>query len=188
MDGDLALLFDSAWCPDPVPDGYDGCLAYAGGTSASHAWTQAELDRVAHLPRLVTWVPTPGADSPRHAAASFRQWLGDHGVPARHDEPRVHVLWDLETGREPDPAWVSTACDYLRSAGYDNLIYGSPGWVLGQPRRAGYLVANPTGVPHLYQAPGVVGTQYAWNVPVAGGVIDQDVIVRRLLRRLWQPA
>lgn len=189
-DAATAELFDGAWCPDPVPDGFDGCMVYAGGSSATHAWEPAELDRVAHLPRLVTWVPTPGADNPRQSAIQFRQWLGDHKVPtaAENGGQHVRVQWDCETGTEPDPRWVTIACDYLHSAGYFNLIYGSPAWLFGQPSRAGYVVANPTGVPHLYDHADVAGTQWVWNVKVPGGVIDKTQIRRTLLSKLWMPA
>jgi hypothetical protein len=188
-DDRLERGFDSAFCPDPVPDGYRWCMAYAGGSSALHAWTAAELRRTRHLPRLAAWVPTPGSDNPRQAAIGFRQWLGDHGVPPAHENggKHVRVLWDLETGVEPDPRWVNIACGHLHSAGYFNWIYGSPGWIFGQPQRAGYLVADPDGQATLYPHTGVIGKQYKWNIRVPGGVIDEDVLLASLVPRLWQP-
>jgi hypothetical protein len=191
-DPGLAHGFDAAYCPDPIPAGYTWCMVYAGGSSAARpdGWTTAELARVEHLPRLPVWVPTPGSDNPRQAAIMFRQWLGDHGVPAAQENggEHVRVMWDLETGTEPDPRWVTIAADYLLQAGYFNLIYGSPSWLFGQPRRAGYMVADPDGIPLLYPHAGVVGTQYAWNVATPGGPIDANVLLAGVRQRLWQPA
>src|SRR5215470_12120305 len=85
-------MFDAAHCPDPVPTGYDVAAVYAGGSSATHAWSQAELDRVAHLLRLPVWVPTPGHENPEHVAGEFVVWLREHGVPNSQEAGHpVHV-------------------------------------------------------------------------------------------------
>jgi hypothetical protein len=189
--GQLAHGFDAAYCPDPLPFDYTWCMVYAGGSSAARpdGWTSDELARVEHLPRLPVWVPTPGSDNPRQAAMQFRQWLRDHGVPTAQENggQHVRVLWDLETGKEPDPQWVTIAADYLHQD-YFNLIYGSPSWLFRQPRRAGYMVADPDGIPLLYPHAGGVGKQYAWNVPTPGGPVDANVLLAGVRQRLWQPA
>ena len=185
---EVELGFDAEFCPDPVPAGYRWCMVYAGGTSATRAWDDAELARVAHLPRLPVWVPTPGSDDPVAAGEAFVDWLTAHKVPSIKASGRpCHVLTDLETGTEPDPKWVNVFADQLANAGYWNLEYGSISTILAQPVRSGYVVANPTGMPHLYPHAGVVGTQFAFDVRVPGGLIDQDVLDVFKARQLWMP-
>lgn len=186
----VASMFDAETCPDPVPDHYDACMVYAGGSSAAHAWSEAELARVAHLPRLPVWVPTPGHEGALAAADAFLAWLTEHGVPGRaHAQDRpVHVMWDMETGKEPDAAWLDKAADHLAKHGYWNLVYGSTSTLFGQPARDGYVVANPTGQPHMFQRAHVRATQYAFDVHVPGGIIDQTLITRELVNQLWTPA
>lgn len=178
--------FDAEFCPDPIPRGYPLCMVYIGGTSAAHVWTDAEIARVAHLRKLPIWVPTPGMDDPKTAGQHCAARLKALGVPtsakARHP---VHVMWDLETGTEPDPAWVDRACRQTAEAGYWNVIYGSVGTIFGQPERDGYIVANPTGHPHMYARAGVKATQYAFNVKTPGGLIDQSLVSADLALQLW---
>lgn len=182
--------FDAAHCPNPIPGGYRWAMVYAGGSSATHAWTQAELDRVKHLPRLPVWVPTPGDEDPVSVADEFLAWLAGHKVPPISAAPHrpVHVMWDMETGQEPDAAWLNRAADRMAAHGYWNLVYGSISTLFAQPVRAGYIVANPTGQPHMYAHPGARGTQWADNVKIPGGLIDQDVLDRDTVGQLWMPA
>lgn len=180
---------DAEYCPDPLPKAARWWMVYAGGSSAAHAWEADELARVAHLPRLPVWVPTPGLDDPHTAASQFISWLQGHGVPALSQATgeRTRVMWDMERGKQPDPAWLDVAADALRAAGYRSLVYGSLDTLLQQPARAGYVVANPTRQAHLYQHPYVVATQYDDDVPVTGGRVDLDVATSQLVRQLWLP-
>lgn len=191
-------IWDSAYCPPVIPAGFDGCMVYAGGSSYSgvasgirpDGWTAEDLSRLPEgYAKLVVWVPTPGRDNPRQAARMFLDWLQRHRVPtARENEGRhIRLLWDLETGVEPDPHFLNVSAGYMLSAGYFNLSYGSDSWAFGQPQRAGYIVAEPTGEPHMNQHPGVIGDQYAWNVAVpGGGRIDITMVDRGLLNVLWK--
>lgn len=186
---DTVLMFDASHCPSPVPQGYAACMGYAGGSSAAHEWTPDEWARVAHLPRLPVWVPTPGRDNPRQAALAFARRLTELGVPRADQQGGRHVrcLWDMETGTEPDPGWLDIAADVLHARGYFSLSYGSTSWAFGQTRRAGYFPADPTGVPHLYDHDNVVGTQFRWGVLTDGGIIDESLITTDLLPNLWMP-
>lgn len=187
---DTASMFDAEFCPDPIPAGYDAALVYAGGSSAAHPWEPAELALVAHLPRLPTWVPTAGTDDPQAAAEAFLAWLSDHGVPAVNPVTGAHqlVMWDAETGQDMNHRWFKQACDHMSSAGYFNLVYGSISTLFALPARSGYMVANPTGAPHMYLRPEVAGTQYTFNKPTQGGKIDQWALVREIVHQFWQPA
>jgi len=185
--------FDAEFCPDPVPSGYSWCMVYAGGSSAAHVWTAAELARVAHLPRLPVLVPTPGVDVPETAAAEFLDWLQAEQVsPGNQFGVRQLVLWDLETGKAggDDPGWYKTAANLLAARGYDNASYGSVDTLFGAqplPIRSGFVVADWTGTPHLYQAAGVLGTQYATDVETSGGAIDISVLSSAAMGQLWRP-
>lgn len=191
LPGDVATVeaFDSEVCPDTIPSWAEACFFYAGGSSAAAVWPTDQLQRVEHLPRGPIWVPTPGRDDPRKVAAEAARDLRLLGVPASDtgpDQP-VHLFWDLETGREPDPDWYRVAADRLHQHGYHSVSYGSLGYLFSYERRAGYWCADPSGVPHLTPHADVVAEQYAWNVIVPGGRINRDLIVRDMLPGLWQP-
>jgi hypothetical protein len=185
-----ALGFDAAECPDPVPQEINGmrvawCEVYIGGSSAFRTWTDAEIARVAHLPKLPVWVPTPGSDNPRQAAGACLTALRAHGVPA-FASPYRAVMVDLETGIEPDPGWLGLFRDRILAGGYDTMPYGSTAWIFGYPKYTGYIVADYTGKPVLYPHPGVAGTQYAAEVPVPGGTVDLDVLDTLFLPHLGE--
>lgn len=191
------FLWDAAYCPDVIPSGFNGCLVYAGGSSYSgvtsgirpDGWDASDLARLPEgYHKLITWVPTPGRDNPREAARMFLSWLVRHNVPTHKENGGryIRLLWDLETGVEPDPHFLNVAAGYMFSAGYFNLSYGSPDWAFGQPQRAGYITANPTGNPHIMAHDGEVGTQYAWNVLTPAGYrVDLDMVDEGLLPVLW---
>lgn len=187
---DTVEMFDAERCPDPVPAGYPACLVYAGGTAAAHAWDEAERARVAHLHNLPTWVPNPAVDDPTAAAEAFVVWLIDNAYTPVVDGTDEHqaVLWDMETAGHADARWLDKACDHLAAAGYWNLVYGSTSTLFGLPERDGYVVADPTGAPHMYLHPAARATQHTWNVHVAGGTIDESAAAKDLLRQLRQPA
>jgi hypothetical protein len=184
--------WDAATCPDPAPKQISGnsieyAGGYLGGSSAFRTWAVGEWQRAsdAYGRVLPIWVPTPGSDNPRQVGLAAIDALRAAGVP-NHATPWRVLMWDLETGVEPSPAWLTTAADTLANAGYGSLIYGSPGGshVLSYPRRTGYVVADWNGRPTLYPAAGVVGTQYAANVTVPGGVVDLDVMEETMLAHL----
>ena len=188
----LVYGWDAATCPDPAPKRVgdypiDYAAGYLGGSSAFRTWTVPEWQRAsdAYGRVLPIWVPTPGVDNPRQAAKAAIDALRTAGVPD-HAEPWRVLMWDLETGTEPAPAWLTTAANALAAAGYGSLVYGSPEGsdVLSYPRRSGYVVADFTGRPVLYPAPGVVATQFAAEVAVPGGVVDLDVMDETMLPHL----
>ncbi len=186
---DTAPVWDASHCPNPLPDGYAACMGYLGGSSAAHEWTNEEWDAVRHMPRLPVWVPTPGVDNPRQSALACVRRLAELGVPRADQQGGRHVtvLWDLETGTEPDPGWANHAADVLLAHGYFNLIYGSTAWIFGNPSRAGYVVADPTGSAHMYLHPDVSGTQYAWGIQTAGGAIDASLFTLDAIAKFWRP-
>ncbi len=178
--------WDAAFCPDPAPDqddGYTWCEVYIGGSSATRrdGWNTTERARVADLPKLPVWVPTPGADNPRQTALACVEALRVLGYPA-FATPWKAVMWDMETGMLPDPPWFRIAHGVIMAAGYGTVSYGSQGWVFGEPNYLGMIVADPDGDPdfQLLRAahPGarIVGKQYRWGVQTPGGVIDQNAL------------
>lgn len=184
--------WDAAFCPDPAPTEINNrhisfAAGYLGGSSAYRSWTEGEWQRASDtLGRVLPiWVPTPGVDNPRQAALNAIAALKAAGVPA-YATPWRALMWDLETGVEPSPAWLTTAANTLASSGYDSLIYGSlsGSQVLSYPRRSGYIVADYDGVASLYPAAGVVGKQYSANVTVSGGQVDLDVMDESMLAHL----
>lgn len=187
---DLVIVWDAEFCPDPIPDNLAACMIYIGGSSAAHVWDADELARVAHLPRLPIWVPTPGQENPRHVAALADRRMTELGIPRglTGDGDKAGLMWDMETGKEPDPRWLELAADRLTRRGRANLPYGSPDTVFAYEDRAGYVVATDSGAPNPYPHPDVLGTQYAFDVPTPGGLVDLSVFTKDSLRYFWQPA
>lgn len=181
--------WDSAFCPDPAPTGYDWAEVYIGGSSATHRWDDQELARVEHMPRLPVWVPTPGYESPRQVALQAAARMRALGIVEGPGSCGEHpcLMWDIETGKFPDPDWYNTAADVLWSQGYGNIGYGSLSTCQQLPVRSGLIIALPGTPPVVDTLPGQVGTQYRWGVPVQGGKIDQDVLRASAMKLLWQP-
>lgn len=182
-------VWDRSHCPDPLPDGYGACGVYIGGSSASHAWTDAELARVAHLPRLPIWVPTPGLENPRQVAMQALRRLRDLNVPPVTGVcgQRQVLVWDMETGRDTDAGWLDIAANYLHAHGYLNWVYASLSVITLLPSRAGRWLALPDGLNRLTGLGDEVGKQYRWAVATPGGTIDASVFRETSLAHFWQP-
>lgn len=203
--------FDAAFLPRPVPRGFTWCVAYAGGSSALHPWTDEDIAAVAlaGLRVLPAWVPTAATDDPARAAREFVTWLDDHHVPRG-----AAVTPDMETDTgTADSEWLRRFCDVLaappgaRGAGALNFPYGSLDTVFGLPGRSGRFVADWTGVPHLVQAEAAPACQYAAGRPAdAAGAwvldadrtaarqrasstaqIDLDVAAKWAVQLMWRP-
>jgi hypothetical protein len=171
--------FDAAYCPNPVPTPaeYEVVSFYIGGSSAYHVWTAGERALIKGRITLPIWVPSPNFDNPTQAAKGVAATMHALGIPSGATPYRA-VMWDMETSENSE--WMTLAADKLASLGYDSLVYGSEGSVFELPARSGYIVANPTGEPHMFDYPGVVGTQYAWGVQVTGGQVDADLYLSTL--------
>jgi hypothetical protein len=162
---------------------------YVGGSSAYRVWTNQERRRLANsrLRAMPIWVPTPGTDNPRQVALQAAEALKAAGIPSGASPYRA-MLWDMETGTEPDPHWLTIAANTLAGRGYDNMSYGSVegSGIFSEPQRLGYIVALWDGRATLYPHPGAVGKQYAGNVDVPGGQVDLDVLDDSILAHLGE--
>jgi hypothetical protein len=190
----MSVVFgwDAAFCPDPPPTEINGeRMSYAGfylgGSSAFHIWTDEERRRLAAsgLRCMPIWVPTPGFENPRQVALAAVAAMRAVGIP-HHAAPWRVLMWDFETGIEPDPPWLNIAADTLASRGYGSLVYGSPlgSGLFSYAARTGYMVADFDGRPTLYPHPHVVGKQYQAGVAVPGGEVDLDVVDSSILAHL----
>jgi hypothetical protein len=188
----LAYGWDASSCPSPPPTEIGGKRMsyggfYLGGSSAFRVWTDQERRHLAAsgLKCMPIWVPTPGSENPRQVALAAVSAMGAVGIP-HHATPWRVLMWDFETGVEPDPPWLNIAADTMASRGYGSLVYGSPGGsgLFSYAARSGYMVADYDGVAALYPHPNVVGKQYQANVTVPGGEVDLDVIDSSLLDHL----
>jgi hypothetical protein len=177
--------WDAAFIPrvPPAAPGFQFAEVYVGGSSAFRVAPDDELARVAHLPVLPIWVPTPGLDNPAQTAMAAAARLEALGIP-RYAKPYRAMMLDLETGIEPDPPWVSAFAARFVSQGYDTIPYGSPSTIFRQPQRLGYAVASPTGRPHMYPHAGVILTQWAFDVPMGGVLVDLDQAEAWLMNHL----
>lgn len=192
----LAFGWDAAFCPDPPPTNINGQhMSYAGfylgGSSAYHVWTDEERRRLAasRLKTMPIWVPTPGSDNPRQVAYDAAAAMVKTGYRPSTRPWYRPLMWDLETGIEPDPGWMLVAARALHHYGFDSLLYGSVDGskIFAEPLGPGYsryIVAYYDDTPQLYPHPDAVGKQYAANVSVPGGQVDLNVVDASLLEHL----
>lgn len=128
---------------------------YLDSPWAFHAWSADDWQRFPSKPKFPYWLATPDALVDAEQIISQMSALGiPLGCP---------VGLDMQT--RVDPLYVHEVFSKVRSHGYRMLVYGSSGTVFGNPECNGYVVASPTGFPHMYAHPGVMATQYAFNLP-----------------------
>lgn len=127
---------------------------YLGGALATHTWSHAELAEQSARWRLPIWVPDPAGD-PVAQAHDCVAALAALGVPAG-------VAYSLDEETSKNAGFVHAFAQVTEAAGYLCVPYGSSGNIFSLPVRAGYWVADPTGVPHMYPHPGVEGTQWGF--------------------------
>lgn len=173
--------FDAAVAPQTAPPGCQAVLGYLGpDPAATHAWSLDDWLRFSHLRQLPVWVADLNADpvtSARTAAAAAKA-LGF--VPFyKH---RRAILADMET--LVDKAWVNALANEIWELGYTTWLYGSLGFVLDDPARGGYLVADWDDIADIPPGHSIVGHQYLANVPYEGTSIDFDVIDSSAIRHL----
>jgi hypothetical protein len=139
---------------------------YCGGATP-HVWTKQQIDMQTSEFLLPVYVPF-GWGSPVAEAEQFLSELADIGVP-----DHVAYMLDAELLGNGDASQINAFCDLLAKHHYGGLIYGSIDQVFTWPPRSGYVVANPTGVPHMYEHPFVKGTQWDWETR-----IDRDLYTK----------
>lgn len=183
---ELTPGWDAAFCPNPIPDDLNfgpWNEVYIGGSSATrrNGWNTGEMSLVRNRKCLPVYVPTPGFDNPRQAALDCIANLQRYHVPANASPWRA-VMWDMETGVLPDPAWFTVVHSVMVAHGYGTVSYGSRAWVFGEPNYMGMIVADPDDNPDFtdlqLQHPQalIVGKQYNWNVTFDGNPIDLDSV------------
>lgn len=194
--------WDAAFCPNPLPDTLnfgEWNEVYIGGSSAlrRNGWGTAEVQLVQGRKCLPVYVPTPGIDNPRQAALDCIQQLRRYHVPS-FASPWRAVMWDLETGILPDPAWFNVVHSVMIAAGYGTVSYGSVlgSFAFNEPNFMGIIIAHYDGIPDFtelqQQHPSalIVGKQYQAGVPVIDtlgnrvGEIDLDSITQAFLAHL----
>lgn len=184
--------WDAAFCPDPPPRQtnlarFSYGAMYLGGSSAFHVWNVAERQLLAAsgLPVVPIWVPTPGSDNPRQVGMQAAAALADEDIPPYATPWRV-LMWDLETGVEPDPPWLEIAANTLEAHGYGSLVYGSElgSGLFSYAPRSGYVLAHYDGLAQLPPRADVIAKQYAANQVVPGGRVDLNVARPQLLSHI----
>ncbi len=173
----LRTIFDAYRLPPAWPKS-DGFMVYAGG-SAEHVWTDAEIRAAARAApeALPVWEYRPGRNGAQDGAG-FASWLGQHQVPG-------DCLALLAMEAYVDRPYVT---DFADNFGQRSLgLYGSIDSLFNNPPQDGWWPANPTGAPHLFAHPGVIGTQYAWSSLGQTGSYEVDLSLVAPGVRLWRP-
>lgn len=176
----MKTMWDASSPPATAPGGYDAAAGYIGGNTP-HVWTVPEWKRLGGLPKLPIWVRSNPAGHTGHddGFAALEQ-LYTIGCPRGST-----IALDLETAIAQ--AYVISFNQVMTWAGFYVWVYGSRSTVFGNPACAGYWVADYTGQAHMVIGPAVRATQYAAEVIVPGGRVDQSVVRRWSWRwRLWR--
>lgn len=176
-------MWDASTPPAVPPAGFDAAAGYLGGDTP-HIWTVAEwqrLDRLAKLPVWVRSVPGRHPVAQAHADAfAALQRLYEITAPRG-----ITVALDLEEAI--DATYVQSFGNVMHWAGFYVWPYGSLDFIFRNPPLDGYWVADFTGQPHFAAGANVRATQWAENVPAAGGTIDRSVVKWwSWRRRLWR--
>jgi hypothetical protein len=166
----LIKCFDASdQIPSTVPAGCEACLGYIGGGQALHTWTLQQWDQFGGLIQFPCWIADFGASPAGQGSQA--------GTAARElgwRDGRAIVL-DMEAVN--DQKFLSAWAGVVRKAKFTPVWYGSR---VSSGQAAGYLrwLADPDGIAAL--EPGFDAVQYAWNVQVAGGVVDLSVVDSKL--------
>lgn len=153
--------------------GQDVACGYIGGM-AEHVWTPEQWAAQTARYRLGIWVINPYV-SPQLAAQQAVAALAALKVPAG-----VVFAADLETLAVPPGILDPFADEISRLSTFRVCPYGSTSSLFQHSPQAGYWVADPTGVPHVYDHPHVIGTQWAWL-----DAYDENLFVPQSGLRLW---
>lgn len=147
-------------------------MFYIGG-EADHVWTidQVKAQRAEYLiPVWVAGYTVSAADQGKACVDA----LYDYNIP----EGVAYVL-DAELLNQGDNDWVDAFANETAAEHYGCHIYDSKSRIFHFQPRSGYIVADWTGVRHMYEHPWVKGTQWE-NDPE----YDLDVFDSEL--RMWR--
>lgn len=150
----------------------DVACGYVGGDTP-HVWTEAQWRKQTAKYLLPIYVPFRGGN-PKLQGVQCADTLRAAGVPE-------HVLYavDAELLWQGDASGINAFCDVTAERHNGALIYAQLSLIFSLPPRSGYWVANPTGVPHMYEHPFVKGTQWDFETR-----IDRDLFLPGL--QLWE--
>jgi hypothetical protein len=136
---------------------------YIGG-DCPHVWTAQQWRNQTAEFLFPIWTAEPDAD-PQTEAAKCLTALWDLKV-----SPDTGFMLDSELFSGDDNDWINEFCRYTSHAHYGCHPYASASAIFYLPPRSGYIVADWTGIRHMYEHPFVKGTQWV-NDPT----LDRDV-------------
>jgi len=147
---------------------------YIGGDTP-HIWTPQEWAGMGRIKKLPIWVRSnPNISLAWNDGWAILQRLYVLGVPKLSP-----VVLDLETA--VDPAYVLGVHRIIHEFGYLLWVYGSQGFVFGNPACDGYWVATLDGVAQMVHHRHVVATQY-----VDRGQEDTSLVLRSAVDSVMQ--
>jgi hypothetical protein len=168
------LMFDAAFPPTHMPDGYSVAAGYLGGnTPADHVWTPEEWAVFKGHKKLPIFIPqiaihpVAGNETGGQDATEVAGELNKLNVPFTQA-----IALDMET--VVAPTYVDSFRAQLAAEGFPYLwVYGSADTVFGNPPCNGYWVAEfvASGLPFMFNHADVRATQFR-----AGGVIDSSTV------------
>ena len=147
-------------------------MFYIGG-EADHVWTLDQIKMQTAEFLLPIWV----AGYQEHATYAGRN-CADALYDLAGGEEFSYVL-DCELLNQGDNDWVDQFANVTAPEHYGCHVYDSKDRIFHFQPRSGYIVADWTGVSHMYEHPWVKGTQWK-NTP------DYDLDVFDPSLRLWR--
>lgn len=172
----VAKIADTSKPVYPLPSSIHAVAMYIGGDTPHVAtvgdWQKFPKDR--KLPMFVrsTVVGRDGGEADGWDAVKK---LRDLGVPKGSV-----CVYDRETNT--DAEGTQAFGNILHYVGFECWPYGSTGNIFEHPALNGYFVADPTSVPHMYDHPDVMMTQFEWNTPK--GWDESEIRLWQLLHKL----
>ena len=177
--GDYRAGRDAADPSGDFTQGQGVACGYASGM-AEHVWSPAQWDAQAARYRLPIHVVNP------YVSAVLQAQQLVLALTALKAPAGIVVAADLETLAVPPGILDPIADEVSRISTYRVCPYGSTSSLFRHSPQAGYWVADPTGIAHVYGHPDVIGTQWAWGPgQTGGGDWDENLFAPQAALRLW---
>jgi hypothetical protein len=153
--------------PDSPLPGQVAC-GYIGGDTP-HAWTfgQWEMQTAEFLLPIYTADPKldPVNESIRCVDALIALKVPEGSA----------IMLDSELFNGRDGGWIDAFCRETSADRFGTHVYASASNIFTLPPRSGYIVADWTGIRHMYEHPFVKGTQWSSDATIDRDVFDPAI-------------
>lgn len=172
----VAKFIDSIEPLNPPP-GYSAYAGYIGGDTP-HVLSDQQWDDLGAVRKIPIFVRSQivGRQGGIEDAFNALRQLYHLRVPKQSI-----VIYDRETNSDADA--TQGFGDVMHWADYFAMPYGSKDNIFAHPALDGIWIADPTGVPHMFNHPGVNATQYDTHENFDESEIKLWVLMQRV--KIW---